>query len=80
MIKGMHMPPCPVAVRRFEQWWKLSSFELLPGDIFSFAMSNELKTLNPAPGAVYPIPKTRFSSKDSSISVPCDALILQGEI
>lgn len=80
MIQGMHMPPCPVAVRRFGKWWKISSVDLVPGDIFSLAMSNDLKALGIAPGATQAIPRTRFSSKDSSIGAPCDALILQGSV
>lgn len=79
MIQGMHMPPIPLAIMRQGQWFAASSADLLPGDVFTLAMKNDLKGLKLLPeSSVRSLPTKRFSAEDASVSLPCDALILRG--
>eukprot|EP01053_Blabericola_migrator_P007105 Blabericola_migrator_1__7104@NODE_35_length_17941_cov_94_946347_g31_i0_p1_GENE_NODE_35_length_17941_cov_94_946347_g31_i0NODE_35_length_17941_cov_94_946347_g31_i0_p1_ORF_typecomplete_len1374_score220_71Hydrolase/PF00702_26/5_3e36E1E2_ATPase/PF00122_20/1_5e30Cation_ATPase/PF13246_6/2_6e07Cation_ATPase/PF13246_6/7_8e03Hydrolase_3/PF08282_12/0_00035P5ATPase/PF12409_8/0_14_NODE_35_length_17941_cov_94_946347_g31_i017255846 len=79
MIRGMHVAPIPVALYRFNQWWKASSVDLVPGDVYSLAMASDLSTLPSFPSK-HPLPRKRFNAEDGSVACPCDSVLLSGGV
>lgn len=76
MIKGMHMPPIPVACLRNGKWFVLSSADLVPQDVFSLASNSDLKSYPVYSGSTKP--SFRYCSEAQALMCPCDALILNG--